>query len=76
MNLWHKEWEDTQQDGRYVDLVKAVLGLDVLQRPPEGQGEKEIAEDTVCTWLYLQNSTMRIPSNYTYGQWFKLVSDA
>eukprot|EP00438_Fugacium_kawagutii_P010606 Skav227430 [mRNA] locus=scaffold203:42789:55962:+ [translate_table: standard] len=27
-----QEWEDTQQDGRYVDLVKAVLGLDVLQR--------------------------------------------
>lgn len=27
-----QEWEDTQQDGRYVDLVKAVTGLDVLQR--------------------------------------------
>eukprot|EP00913_Durusdinium_trenchii_P017647 g16586.t1 len=28
----YDEWEDTKQDGRYIDLVKAVLGLDVLQR--------------------------------------------
>lgn len=27
-----QDWEDTQQDGRYVNLVKAVTGLDVLQR--------------------------------------------
>jgi hypothetical protein len=33
--MWRQEWEDTQQDGRYVDLVKAVTGLDVLQRPLE-----------------------------------------